>query len=202
MNFVFSSCAVHRTTFTCQLWTSIANLLGITLHQTTSNIPAANGMVERFQHTPKATLMSHCKDSNWFTQLPWFLLGLKTASQIVYGDPLVVPVEFVSICNLPLQSPVLTSSCMKVYSMQPDKPQAKQHMPTDLHLATPTNLQNDTSKQRLMPPYSGSFFVTHRTLEAFFINNRGKEHWITIDCLKPAYVLPLHCNSFPSLHCY
>ncbi|XP_068229359.1 uncharacterized protein [Palaemon carinicauda] len=66
------------TTFTSQLWTPLANILGITLIQTTDYNPAAKGMVEHFHLTLKAALMSRCKDSNWFTQLPWVLLGLRT----------------------------------------------------------------------------------------------------------------------------
>ncbi|XP_068228065.1 uncharacterized protein [Palaemon carinicauda] len=51
---------------------------------TTAYNPDANGMVEHFHHILKAALMSLCKDSNWFTQLPWVLLGLRTTSK----DPL------------------------------------------------------------------------------------------------------------------
>ncbi|XP_068228090.1 uncharacterized protein [Palaemon carinicauda] len=91
------------TTFTSQLWTSFTKLLRITLHQTTAYKPAANGMAERFYCILKAALMSRCKDSNWFIQFPWVLLGLKTTpkygldvltAEMVYSDPLVVPTKF------------------------------------------------------------------------------------------------------------
>ncbi|XP_068235619.1 uncharacterized protein [Palaemon carinicauda] len=61
--------------------------------------PVANGMVERFHSTLKAALISCCKDSNRFTQLPLVLLGLTTiskdaldvsAAEMVYGDPLII----------------------------------------------------------------------------------------------------------------
>ncbi|XP_068212647.1 uncharacterized protein [Palaemon carinicauda] len=90
-------------TFTSQLWTSLANLLGITLHQTAAYNPTANRMVERFHRTLKAALMSRFKDFNWFTQLPWVLLGLRTtpkdvlnlsATEMMYCDPLVVPAKY------------------------------------------------------------------------------------------------------------
>ncbi|XP_068232106.1 uncharacterized protein [Palaemon carinicauda] len=58
------------TTFTSQLWTSSANLLGNALHQTTAYNPAAKGEVEDFHCTLNADLMSWCKFSNWFTHLP------------------------------------------------------------------------------------------------------------------------------------
>ncbi|XP_068227694.1 uncharacterized protein [Palaemon carinicauda] len=65
------------SSFTSQLWTSLANLLGITLDQTTACNPTANSRVERFQRTLKAALMSCCKDSNCLIQVPYVLLGLK-----------------------------------------------------------------------------------------------------------------------------
>ncbi|XP_068223946.1 uncharacterized protein [Palaemon carinicauda] len=64
-----------------------------------------NRMVERFHCTRKVPLMSHCKDSNWFTKLLGVLLGLRTTpkdaldvltAELVYGDPLVVPSKFYS----------------------------------------------------------------------------------------------------------
>ncbi|XP_068206203.1 uncharacterized protein [Palaemon carinicauda] len=99
-----------------------ANLLGITLHQTSTYNPDADGMVERFHRTLKPALMSRCKDSNWFTQLPWVLLGLRTthkdalgvsAAEIVYGDLSVVPAEFsipaTSLCENLVHATRLTS---------------------------------------------------------------------------------------------
>ncbi|XP_068232037.1 uncharacterized protein [Palaemon carinicauda] len=97
------------TTFTFQLWTSVATLLGITLHQTTAYRPAANGVVERFHRILKAALMSRYKDSYWFIQLLWVLLGLKTTpkdtlyvspAKMVHGNPLVIPAKFFSVYNL------------------------------------------------------------------------------------------------------
>ncbi|XP_068207856.1 uncharacterized protein [Palaemon carinicauda] len=51
------------TTFTAQLWISLTNILGITIHQTNAYNSAANRMVEHFHHILKAALMSGCKDS-------------------------------------------------------------------------------------------------------------------------------------------
>ncbi|XP_068223913.1 uncharacterized protein [Palaemon carinicauda] len=48
--------------------------------------PAANGKVERAHHTLKAVLMARCTDDHWKAQLPWVLLGLRTAPR-AYGEP-------------------------------------------------------------------------------------------------------------------
>ncbi|XP_068200699.1 uncharacterized protein [Palaemon carinicauda] len=76
------------TTFISPLWISLENILDITLLETTT-----------CNHLPTAALMSHCKDSNWSTQIPSVLLALKTspkdvldvsAADIVYGNPLII----------------------------------------------------------------------------------------------------------------
>ncbi|KAK3893046.1 hypothetical protein Pcinc_003124 [Petrolisthes cinctipes] len=52
------------TTFTSQLWTSLGQLIGATVHHTTACNPKANGIVERFHRTLKAALMSRCNNSS------------------------------------------------------------------------------------------------------------------------------------------
>ena len=89
--------------FTSDIWSSLAKLLGVNLHYTTAYHPQANGMVERFHRTLKASLTAICSSYDWHSQLPWVLLGLRTmpkdglthsAAEMVYGQPLVVPGEF------------------------------------------------------------------------------------------------------------
>ncbi|XP_068215822.1 uncharacterized protein [Palaemon carinicauda] len=117
------------TTFTFQFWTSLASLLGVTLHQITTYNPAADGKIERFHRAIKAALMSCCKDSNLFTRLLWVLLGLRItpkdalnvlAAEMVYGDLLVVSGKFFYVCNLLRQSPVPTARQGKIFSMLSD----------------------------------------------------------------------------------
>ncbi|XP_076065291.1 uncharacterized protein LOC143039300 [Oratosquilla oratoria] len=92
----------RSTTFTSQLWTSLGQLLGTSVHHTTAYNTEANGMVERFHRTLKATLISRCNNATKGTQLPWVLLGLRTTpkegldvspSEMVLGEPLVIPEE-------------------------------------------------------------------------------------------------------------
>ncbi|XP_068240904.1 uncharacterized protein [Palaemon carinicauda] len=170
LNFVISFIALgleRGTTFTSQLWTSLANLLGISLHQTTAYNLAANGMIESFHHTLKAALISGCKDSNWLTQLPLVLLRLKTtpndaldvsAAEIVYGDTSVVPAEFfpsaTSFDDLQCISHGVGqfTPCRQTY-----KPQAKHHILTYLHSAMHIFLHNETSKLLVTPTLHGPF---------------------------------------------
>lgn len=72
--------------FLSELWTALAHLLGTTHHSTTAYNPAANGMVERFHRSLKASLMARCSSKDWKYQLPWVLLGLRAAPR-PNGDP-------------------------------------------------------------------------------------------------------------------
>ena len=81
--------------FISSLWSEMARSLGTQLHRTTSYHPQANGMVERFHRSLKASLRARLHDRNWIDELPWVLLGLRTATkedlqtspaEMVFGD--------------------------------------------------------------------------------------------------------------------
>ena len=91
------------TPFTSQLWSSLMQFLGTTLHYTNAYNPAANVMVERAHCTFKAALTARCTSPGWTAQLPWVLLGLQTSpkdgidvspTELVYGEPLIAPTDF------------------------------------------------------------------------------------------------------------
>ncbi|XP_059805130.1 uncharacterized protein LOC132380394 [Hypanus sabinus] len=86
--------------FTSSLWSAMASLLGTQLHHTTAYHPQSNGLVERFHRHLKSALMARLRGANWADELPWVLLGIRTApkddlhassAELVYGAPLVVP---------------------------------------------------------------------------------------------------------------
>ena len=81
--------------FMSSLWSKIARSLGTQLHRTTSYHPQSNGVVERFHRSLKASLRARLHDGNWIDELPWVLLGLRTATkedlqtspaEMVFGD--------------------------------------------------------------------------------------------------------------------
>ncbi|XP_068227644.1 uncharacterized protein [Palaemon carinicauda] len=132
-----------------------------------------SGWITRFdipEHiTSDRALMSRCKDSNWFTQLPWILLGLMitpkdvldaSASEMLYGDPLVIPAKYfpsaTSSDDLHCIRQVVEkyTSCRQTY-----KHSAKHHIPTDVHSALHVFLRNETSNAPLTPPCTGPFLV-------------------------------------------
>ena len=70
----------HGPQFTSELWDQLHHILGTKAYRTTSYHPQANGMVERFHRTMKASLMARLgNNSNWTEELPVFMLCLRTA---------------------------------------------------------------------------------------------------------------------------
>ena len=123
--------------FTSDIWSSLAQLLGVNLHHTTSYHPQANGMVERWHRTLKASLTARCSTSDWCSQLPWVSLGLRTmpkdgliqsSAEMVYGQPLVVPGEFFPYDSTADQSHAETLRRI-VRDLAPCRP-SKQHQHT------------------------------------------------------------------------
>ena len=94
-------------------------LVGTELHHTTSYHPQANGVVERFHRDLKAILRSRLNGPNWVDELPWVLIGLRTApkedihtsaAEMVYGTPLTVPSDFVCPSDDPVAAAELLSN--------------------------------------------------------------------------------------------
>ncbi|XP_064103360.1 uncharacterized protein LOC135213309 [Macrobrachium nipponense] len=168
--------------FLLELWTAMACLMGTLLRATTSYNPAANGMVERFHRSLKASLMACCTGEDWKSQLPWVLPGLQTAprangeaspAEKVYGEPLAVPGEFfptkaddtdVSITRL-RESAGKFTPCVKTFSDR-----TKHFLPKPLLSCKHVFIRDDTLRPPLTRPYRGPFCVLRRTDKAYFIS--------------------------------
>ena len=96
--------------FTSSLWNEIAHQLRVQLHKTTAYHLKSNGLVERFHRNLKGALKARLQGPYWADELPWVLLGLKTAptedlgssaAELVYGVPLRLPGEFIDPAHQP-----------------------------------------------------------------------------------------------------
>ena len=191
--------------FVSHLWTAMTQLLGTKLHHTTSYHPQANGMVERFHRTLKASLRARLTSPNWMDELPWVLLGLRTipkedlgvsSAEMVYGTPLTVPGDF-----FPGRSSVEPTPAVHLQRLRetvgtlipsPPKLHGKRNsfIPPALNESKYVFIRNDAHKNPLQCPYSGPFRVLHHNDKFFVIDYGGKPEHVSVDRLKPAYTDP------------
>jgi len=166
--------------FTSQLWTDIACLLGTTLHHTTTYHPQCNGLVERFHRHLKSALKSRLTGANWLDDLPWVLLGIRTApkedldtssAEMVFGAPLLYlviswdPTEFL---------PALRS--------------IRPSVPADLFNSQFVFVRRDAHRSPLQRQYDGTYKVPEHGSKAFTLDFRGFPRLVSVDRLKPAHL--------------
>merc|ERR1712035_299109 len=177
------------TPFMSSLWTNLTNLVGIHPHHTTAYHPEAKGMVERWHRSLKASLMATCSSDQRARQLPWVLLGLRTApkhddpaspSQRVFGQALAVPGEFFPDKTSDLQ---LNDLRKKVIPFGPCTTTHKKIMnpnvPEHLKNASHAFIRIDRAKRPLTRPYQGPYEILQ---------------WIALERLKPAYITQENVN--------
>ena len=188
--------------FTSHLWTSVAQLLGTTLHHTTAYHPQSNGLVERFHRHLKSAIRARLTGPNWTKELPWVLLGIRTApkedlgcssAELVYGTPLTVPGDFVASHSPP------TDHHSQLQRLR-EQVRALAPVPTSQHGAVPATVPNTLQKSKfvfirrdahrtpLQRPYEGPFRVIETGTKTFKIDIGGRPQVITIDRLKPAHL--------------
>ena len=190
--------------FTSRLWSDIAELYGTKLHLTTAYHPQANGLVERFHRHLKSSLRARLSGPNWLDELPWVLLGIRTApkddlksssAELVYGSPLTVPGDFI---RSPPTDPPVEQQLQRLRnhagSLVPIP--TSRHgpivpfVPHTLAVAPYVFIRRDGHKTPLQTPYTGPYKVINRTDKAFTIDMGGREETVSIDRLKPAHVDP------------
>lgn len=190
--------------FESYLFDALNRLLGTTRLRTTAYHPAANGMVERLHRQLKGAIKCLPGD-RWTEALPTVLLGIRaawkedlkaTAAEMVYGQPLRLPGEF--LAPHPVRAVDNSAEFVK---------ELRQHFETlrpvggsrhgerkvfifkDLATATHVFVRHDGPKKPLQRPYTGPYEVLSRTEKVFTLLMRGGRVPVTIDRLKPAYML-------------
>ena len=180
-------------------------MLGTQVHHTTAYHPQSNGLVERFHRHLKSALRARLTGPNWTQELPWALLGIRTApkedlgcssAELVYGAPLTVPGDFSPnlVAHDNPTSPFLQQFHEHIRSYKPVP--TSQHgtfpssVPHDLHQAKFVFIRRDSHRTPLQRPYEGPFKVLHPGPKFFKVEKGGKQDTISVDRLKPAYIDP------------
>ena len=190
------------TQFLSRLLKELTRLLGSHQINTTAYNPKANGMVERFHRQLKASLMARENTVHWSLELPFILLGVRTAlkddlqcssAEMVYGQTLRIPGEFFvpkSTLGCEDTSVFIQRLREKMRNIFPvDSRSAKQDIfiPKDLETCDYVFVRVDRVKTGLQPPYEGPFKVLKRMRKFYVLDMKNKNTSVSIDRLKPAY---------------
>ena len=190
--------------FTSALWAGLGHLYGAQLHFTTAYHPQANGLVERFHRSLKASLKAYCDDAphTWVSAIPWVMLGLRTvwheelntsSAELLYGEPLTVPGTFTRLDYPPQPaSDMLPHLRQRVQQFLPPPmsahAQIRPHLPASLDSAAYVLVRRGPSSGPLDRPYQGPYRVLSKGEKFWTLDYGGRPENISVDCLKLAFV--------------
>ena len=190
--------------FESKLYYSLGRILGSEKPRTTAYHPAANGMVERLHRHLKSALMCH-SSTTWVEALPIVLLGIRASmkedlkaspAELLYGEPLRLPGELIAPSPIDInEDPASFVNRLRgqMASLRPT-PASRHSNPNtfvfkDLATCEQVFLRDDTVRRSLQPPYSGPHPVLSRDEKTLTIKVKGRETKVSIDRVKPAYVM-------------
>lgn len=190
--------------FESDLFHHLMKYLGIHKLRTTPYHPQSNGMIERWHRSLKVALMARLKcNTSWVDELPAALLGLRaatrsdsgvSAAELTYGKTLRLPGDFydnVKFCGT--DSEYLQKLRDTINNLKPRPPSHKNtrslFLPSNLATCKSVFVRNDVMRKSLQPPYEGPYSVLRRHGKTYVIKIGDRETSISIDRLKPAYVI-------------
>ncbi|GFT26762.1 hypothetical protein TNCV_3709531 [Trichonephila clavipes] len=188
--------------FEAELFRSIAAICGAKVAHTTSYHPQCNGKVERLHRTLKGAIKAH-NNIRWTESLPTVLLGLRAAirpdisytiAQMVYGTSIKLPGEFFDPPTINMDPQNFVAKLQQhMAELKPLKSPSnrKQNIfvHKDLKSCSHVFLRIDRVKKALEPPYEGPYTVHKKYDKYFTILIKDKTINISVDRLKPAYLL-------------
>ena len=185
--------------FTSALWREICASLGVKIQRTTAYHPEANGLVERLHRSLKEALTARCDAPNWSHQLPWVLMGLRSAfrpdlnaspTAMVLGSPISLPGDFWFPATQPQPNAVVTDLQRKVANMLPCPTKLRDShtfSTTTLDQATHVFIKRET-KTPLTASYTGPFKIVDRRPSFYVLDIAGRHGSVAISRLKPAFL--------------
>lgn len=175
---------------------------GIKRIRTTAYHPQSNGLIENSHRTLKTALAAYMNSPQWSTNLPIVLLGLRASintdseispAEALYGQELRLPGDFFLPRPTKHQHEMIeriADTVKQFREIQHHDTSRRVYIPPDLHKCTHVFIREDRIRPPLTPAYSGPFKVKKRTAKYYTIlNSSNKEINITVDRLKPAFVL-------------
>ncbi|KAL0860336.1 hypothetical protein ABMA27_009741 [Loxostege sticticalis] len=189
--------------FESALFQYLAKTAGFQHKRTTAYHPSCNGLIERFHRQLKASITCHA-DSNWSEVLPLVLLGIRSAfkddlqtssAELLYGEPLRLPGEFFDP-GIPGTTDLSDFTARLRFFAENLKPApASRHgshkvfVFKELATAEHVFLREDATRAPFQPAYTGPHKVIERGDKVFKLLIKGKPVNVSMDRIKPAYVL-------------
>lgn len=189
--------------FESQLFKNICKIIGAVHRPTCSYNPACNGMVERLHRQLKAAIKCH-NNPQWSEILPLVLLGIRSAwkedlkssaAELVYGEPLRLPGQFFSPSRESVPDITSFTSRLRSHISNLSPSSASWHgkktfyLPADIFSSEYVFLRRGPATSSLESPYTGPYKVLERKAKTFKLEVMGKSITVTIDRLKPAYLV-------------
>lgn len=198
--------------FESALFEFLSKLAGFKHRRTTAYHPACNGLVERFHRQLKTAITCHA-DSNWTESLPLVLLGIRSAikedlhsssAELVYGEPLRLPGEFFHSSMTGTTDVTDFTARLRSIAGKLQPAPASRHNKSrifvykDLASSSHVFLREEMLRGAFHPSYSGPHEVLQHGDKVFKILVKGKAMTVSIDRLKPAYILSTAPPSEPT----
>ncbi|KAJ8400877.1 hypothetical protein AAFF_G00392310 [Aldrovandia affinis] len=149
----------------------------------------------------KAALRASLKDDSWCDRLPWVLLGISmtpkedlqsSSAELVYGQPLRVPRDFVPNASVPWSASLQHSTHLSRAEAFVPVPTSWHGLPQswvrgNLRTAEFIFVRHDAHRSPLQPLYNGPFRVLKPGNKTFVVVIEGKPGHISVDWLKPSH---------------
>jgi hypothetical protein len=139
-------------------------------------------------------------NASWAAELPWVLLGLRSQpredsnispAQAVYGTPLVLPNQYLSIDDTVTMNEflvqinnILNNSSLPRHNVAADR-ELPEDLSSDLWATDRVWVRRCSHVPPLTPLYDGPYAVIQRSLRAFKLQIGGKEDQVSTSHLKP-----------------
>lgn len=199
--------------FESALFSQLSKSIGFQHRKTTAYHPQCNGLVERFHRQLKTAITCHA-NPNWIESLPLVLLGIRSAfkddlksssAELLYGEPLRLPGEFFDNYE-PYYTTDITDFSARMRSFAEQlRPCPTQHhgqkkifVYKDLATCSHVFLREDILRGALQPAYTGPHPVVKRGTKYFKIKFKDKEITVSIDRLKPAFIMSNNVEPMPN----